>query len=175
MLQLNDLLPPSKHETFWTFYGFEHPELPRGSEYVVFEYYCNKLNCDCNSLVAEIMRINTDGNHIKKSLAIIDYDWSTTESACKPALHPDSPRTNLASYILEVYTKMVHNEEYLHRIKKQYSSVKSLMLAKSSKHNVQKINQTKKTGRNDPCDCGSGKKYKKCCLVDSQPELFRIV
>lgn len=24
-----------------------------------------------------------------------------------------------------------------------------------------------KVGRNDPCDCGSGKKYKKCCLVRS--------
>jgi hypothetical protein len=24
----------------------------------------------------------------------------------------------------------------------------------------------KKLGRNDPCDCGSGKKYKKCCLLD---------
>jgi uncharacterized protein YecA (UPF0149 family) len=23
---------------------------------------------------------------------------------------------------------------------------------------------TNKTGRNDPCHCGSGKKYKKCCL-----------
>ena len=22
-----------------------------------------------------------------------------------------------------------------------------------------------KTGRNDPCHCGSGKKYKKCCLA----------
>jgi len=22
-----------------------------------------------------------------------------------------------------------------------------------------------KTGRNDPCPCGSGKKYKKCCLA----------
>ena len=22
----------------------------------------------------------------------------------------------------------------------------------------------KKTGRNDPCPCGSGKKFKKCCL-----------
>jgi len=23
----------------------------------------------------------------------------------------------------------------------------------------------KKIGRNDPCPCGSGKKYKKCCLA----------
>jgi uncharacterized protein YecA (UPF0149 family) len=22
-----------------------------------------------------------------------------------------------------------------------------------------------KVGRNDPCPCGSGKKYKKCCLL----------
>ena len=26
------------------------------------------------------------------------------------------------------------------------------------------INQFKKVGRNDPCPCGSGKKFKKCCL-----------
>jgi len=25
-----------------------------------------------------------------------------------------------------------------------------------------------KTGRNDPCHCGSGKKYKRCCLEDDQ-------
>jgi hypothetical protein len=24
-----------------------------------------------------------------------------------------------------------------------------------------------KIGRNDPCPCGSGRKYKKCCLADS--------
>ncbi|NLY37479.1 MAG: hypothetical protein GX046_09660 [Tissierellia bacterium] len=27
------------------------------------------------------------------------------------------------------------------------------------------IRKNKKTGRNDPCPCGSGKKYKKCCLA----------
>ena len=26
--------------------------------------------------------------------------------------------------------------------------------------------QQKKIGRNDPCPCGSGKKYKKCCGRD---------
>ena len=25
-----------------------------------------------------------------------------------------------------------------------------------------------KTGRNDPCPCGSGKKYKHCCLAKDQ-------
>lgn len=27
-----------------------------------------------------------------------------------------------------------------------------------------------KTGRNDPCPCGSGKKYKQCCLQAQQPQ-----
>ena len=26
------------------------------------------------------------------------------------------------------------------------------------------VRLTEKVGRNDPCPCGSGKKYKKCCL-----------
>ncbi|AVQ39807.1 zinc chelation protein SecC [Clostridium botulinum] len=29
---------------------------------------------------------------------------------------------------------------------------------------VEKVNHKGKIGRNDPCPCGSGKKYKKCCL-----------
>ena len=29
----------------------------------------------------------------------------------------------------------------------------------------------KKLGRNNPCPCGSGKKYKKCCLNKSAPKM----
>ncbi len=29
--------------------------------------------------------------------------------------------------------------------------------------NRPEIDTTQKIGRNDPCPCGSGKKYKKCC------------
>jgi len=32
------------------------------------------------------------------------------------------------------------------------------------------VRETPKVGRNDPCPCGSGKKYKKCCLLaENQP------
>jgi hypothetical protein len=30
-----------------------------------------------------------------------------------------------------------------------------------------------KVGRNDPCPCGSGKKYKKCCLAQAQETAYR--
>lgn len=36
-----------------------------------------------------------------------------------------------------------------------------------AKNNKQQIVHTQKIGRNDPCPCGSGKKYKKCCMRKS--------
>ena len=30
-------------------------------------------------------------------------------------------------------------------------------------------------GRNDPCLCGSGKKYKKCCALKSEPSSEQLV
>lgn len=32
------------------------------------------------------------------------------------------------------------------------------------------VHETQKIGRNDPCPCGSGKKYKNCCLESGRYE-----
>ncbi|HXX80137.1 MAG TPA: SEC-C metal-binding domain-containing protein [Thermodesulfovibrionales bacterium] len=32
-----------------------------------------------------------------------------------------------------------------------------------------------KTGRKDPCPCGSGKKYKKCCLAKTSVQVGMVV
>ncbi|MFA5050669.1 MAG: preprotein translocase subunit SecA [Patescibacteria group bacterium] len=45
----------------------------------------------------------------------------------------------------------------------QQSKKMSLSGAEKSTNNVEPINSKQKVGRNDPCPCGSGKKYKKCC------------
>ena len=36
--------------------------------------------------------------------------------------------------------------------------------ARQARQAYQAAALTRKPGRNDPCPCGSGKKYKKCCL-----------
>lgn len=41
-------------------------------------------------------------------------------------------------------------------------------LLKHNADNIIKLNkEKKKVGRNDPCPCGSGKKYKKCCMLNN--------
>jgi len=49
-------------------------------------------------------------------------------------------------------------EEYDERLVSSAEAVESEMLAKPF------INIDRSVGRNDPCPCGSGKKFKKCCL-----------
>jgi len=34
---------------------------------------------------------------------------------------------------------------------------------------------TEKTKRNDPCPCGSGKKYKQCCISKSRPKTLKTI
>lgn len=38
-------------------------------------------------------------------------------------------------------------------------------LSKTKKNYGEHHNQHRRIGRNEPCPCGSGKKYKKCCLL----------
>ncbi len=40
------------------------------------------------------------------------------------------------------------------------------VISQTSRDNIKKPIKTKKIGRNDPCPCGSGKKYKYCCGRD---------
>ncbi len=53
--------------------------------------------------------------------------------------------------------------ENLFQIKPQPSFVKDENKIIEGEKRKQIVNNKKKPGRNDPCPCGSGKKYKKCC------------
>lgn len=48
--------------------------------------------------------------------------------------------------------------EFAQLLKNYLNSSKSLPILQTKKQCLKKI------GRNDPCICGSGKKYKRCCL-----------
>jgi len=39
--------------------------------------------------------------------------------------------------------------------------------------NLRQIHNEIVIGRNDPCPCGSGKKYKKCCMNEINAKLYK--
>lgn len=44
-----------------------------------------------------------------------------------------------------------------------YNKLKKFLATGDYKHLSTTVREKNKSGRNDPCPCGSGKKYKKCC------------
>jgi len=42
----------------------------------------------------------------------------------------------------------------------------------SNQHGAKRNDHRDEVGRNSPCPCGSGKKYKRCCGVDAPPVLY---
>lgn len=68
---------------------------------------------------------------------------------------------------VKLYKKMVeYKADHLYSLP-QWSNVFSeeelTKLYKEQKKSTTIVNDGPKIGRNDPCPCGSGKKYKKCC------------
>lgn len=59
---------------------------------------------------------------------------------------------------------LVATDAYLRgRTPEKVDDVKELLKPESSPQVATKKPEIPKVGRNDPCPCGSGKKYKKCC------------
>jgi len=148
-------------------------ELPAG-DYGLFEMYCDEVNCDCRRVI-----INVISNLSNKSVAVIAYGWESHNFYARrlnidtrsnklteydldmlaelkgPCLNSMSPQSNYATDVLKLVSEHALSDiAYVDRLKRHYKLFKEKLID-------QKQN---KAGRNDPCPCGSGKKYKKCCL-----------
>jgi len=165
MLQLNQLLPQDQLEPYWVLTSEYNEELPQNIHYAVFDFYCEKITCDCQQLTADIMALDENNGIITNKLATINYDWSTQETQCHPTLAENSPQTPLASSLLRAYKNLVHDDEYQAHIRIQHARIKLLAFEKKIKTKKPEIRSPdQQMGRNEPCPCGSNKKYKKCCL-----------
>ena len=63
--------------------------------------------------------------------------------------------------VKRLYTVMVRREQKIER--KQVANANTANVGGDSSVKKAPIRKVQKPGRNDPCPCGSGKKYKKCC------------
>jgi len=69
--------------------------------------------------------------------------------------------------IEELTAKKEQLERELEEAKKEFKRLKEEVEKRgvdTSEFSISKQKDTPKVGRNEPCPCGSGKKYKKCCM-----------
>lgn len=156
----------------------DSPGLPSDS-YGLIESYCDELDCDCRRVFLSVL-----SEEQEEVLAVIAFGWENKKFYAKwlgdsdpqsirelkgPALNLTSQQSKFAPKILELVDSLVlQDRQYIERLKKHYRLFRQ-EIAKSKQSNERDGNSNlvsfaQKIGRNKPCPCGSGKKYKKCCL-----------
>ncbi len=160
----------------FSMYEKSETEIPAG-RYFLIESYCNEPGCDCRRV---FLSVNPKGSD--ELPAVIAYGWEKNKYYAKwygendsevikglkgPTLNLSSPQSGLAPEFLEVVKFILKDKQYVDRLKRHYELFREAIENKEEKKkNSKKESKTilGKVGRNAPCPCGSGKKYKKCCL-----------
>jgi MtfA peptidase len=67
----------------------------------------------------------------------------------------------MTEYFFERPRKLLENHPRVYKL------LSTIFNQNPAKHQPEDLQTAKEPGRNDACPCGSGEKYKKCCLPDS--------
>jgi hypothetical protein len=177
-----DTFPELITKEFRNIFIDNHPVIPDGN-YAFAEFYCHRVKCDCRKVMIHVVTSEPD-----KTWAIINYGWESEKFYKKWFANPEEkddyyklmsgvsldpfPNGAIANELLKIFKTILKKDKaYAKRMEDHYWKMKNYV--KNKQKNINKkaalenrLSQPdKKLGRNDPCHCGSGKKFKKCCLL----------
>ena len=149
MLMYNGVLP----------YGDRISFAIDGVEHILFDHYCLRKTCDCTDACVEFVPFTADASLGEPAIvAFIDYrthEWKDAEG--EPPLNDAVRLKGIAeSSVPDLYARLAKRHAKLRSIYRHCYKQHAAALAE--------LPEPRAVGRNDPCPCGSGKKYKKCCM-----------
>ncbi len=134
------------------------------NNYELVGYYCKNPDCDCTKARFSVQQY-------EEEIGEIWYDYEKKElvesSSFAHLIKKVKASDEWIEYSFEDILRQRHliikNTFKIFKLKSEQKKLKeSLVGLKDQIKRIHKLN--KKIGRNEPCPCGSGKKYKKCCL-----------
>lgn len=154
-------------------------------EYALVEHYCDERDCDCRRVMISVLGVNAE-----KVVATISMGFDSEDRQAGPYLDPLNTQSKYAKEALDLFVRLINEDpNYLGRLQRHYVMFKEKVTGKKYRGRpfevpgsvVRKaqllslepptpgarktvVAGRQKLGRNDPCFCGSGKKYKKCCM-----------
>ena len=138
-----------------------------GAEYVVLDQHCVKPGCRCTDAYLNLLPME-EGSGAPESAGVVNVDYSA--KTWEPVENEPLP-CDIAAFkrIMEsadpdLYGKLRARHKrlraiYAHCRKRAYAAMTHSIPEQS-------------VGRNDPCPCGSGKKFKKCCMGKDVPGAY---
>lgn len=143
-----------------------------GEVWGVDEAYCVQPRCECRQTILTFLKLRDAAGKTTlriKNAPALRYDLNSrkTTKELLPSKAGDPPLTALLATLQEACSSL-NNQLGLRRL-----LIQRLYLRKYAGELQSHIASlvpasVKKTGRNEPCPCGSGKKYKHCCLGKKQ-------
>ena len=132
-----------------------------GVEHLLLDQHCVRVGCDCTETYIELAPLMADGRVGERvGTIMVDYENKRWQRVPDDA----APRDPLA------LKRLIENgiPDFYNRLSRRHSRLQAIY-AHSRKRHLASQRETRMTlpknaGRNDPCPCGSGKKYKKCCM-----------
>jgi hypothetical protein len=162
--------------------------------YAFLELYCDERGCDCRRVTVAV-----SAERKGEAVAYISLGFDSGDDMAGPFLDLMNPQASYAPELLRIFTDMINSDlGYLARLQRHYvlykercegrpytgpgfekpGAVKRVAVDQLPMPSLAKLLGTEpvtpvrrptKVGRNDPCPCGSGKKYKHCCMVQQGP------
>jgi len=166
----HDKFPNIAEKETRTLIIYDDPELP-DDKYIPTELYCDEKDCDCRRVFFYVVAEST-----RETLAVITYGWEkrqyyikwmgdnnpdVIDSLIGTGLNLGSHQSQYAPALLEKIDFILKNDiSYVNRLKEHYKIFRKEV---AKQNRITPYLSKVKIGRNEPCPCGSGKKYKKCC------------
>lgn len=128
-------------------------------EFMLDDQYCVYPGCHCTDVCLTFIPVEASLQTDSRCLDGIFINYKTREWKREKYNVKDTPD-------IEDLRKGVEGRySEIYRIfKKRHSTMRILYNKFRGKKIPESVTDTPRIGRNDPCPCGSGKKYKKCCL-----------
>jgi hypothetical protein len=152
-------------------FQFDHA----GTEYVMDDRYCANPDCHCEDVHLTFIRLApgsaADEKRVVNQLfqVVLSLEGRVQSVDCPSAMRPQ------ATAVVKAWRKSPEFEYQLQSFQWRYGKIKeiaarSLPARARLRPSIDRLSPAAeeddappRVGRNEPCPCGSGKKYKKCC------------
>lgn len=142
--------------------------------YALIEFCCTNPTCHCREMLIYVeAKTSLDPlkfDRFEPPTAVLKYVLRYPVSNRNPSFLDQAEQSPYAQRVRSLvmdYMKM--NPNFVDQLHRHYAMMKTikehLNIYTEQTSSMTSIRQDNKTGRNEACSCGSGQKYKKCCLL----------
>jgi hypothetical protein len=147
MYAYNDVLP----------YGDQMQVNINGEDYLIFDQYCLLPKCSCTDTNLDIVSVKETNREAEELCSL------TLKYAKKSWGIVEGPSFSIALGTIR-FAIEEQNTDFYKQLLIRHKKLKAIYLnCRKKNYSPEKPMETLKIGRNNPCPCGSGRKYKKCC------------